>query len=194
MALFSKFFQSSNRRPLIQSSPTLHTESEWIPEDSDSGPSSTTTTKTPLTWHEALSLAFSPRDLGFANLERTSLSSVILTFSDGSKMQVRAPDGSPLELLLHGKNLILKVWPHGDVRDFVALPNGYFLHVKDKKVSFIPRSTSSDTTELPEMSASMGLKSQSVLSRSYWLLQLFLVTMFLILVVGVAALWSRLGN
>src|SRR3974377_1963631 len=113
MALFSKFFQSSNPQPLIQSSPTLHMGSEWTPEDSDNGPSSTTTTRTHLTWQEALSLVFSPRDLGFASLEQTSLSSVMLTFSDGSKMQVQEPDGSPLELLLHGKNLTLKVWHHG---------------------------------------------------------------------------------
>src|SRR6516162_3860201 len=112
MAIFSKFFQSSNPPPLIQSSPTLHTGSEWTPEDSDNGPLSTTTMRTPLTWLDSLSLAFSQKASGSLDLGQTSLSSVTLTFSDGSKMQVEELVGSPLELLLRGKNLTLKVWLH----------------------------------------------------------------------------------
>ena|SRR5215472_565913 len=194
MALFSKFFQSSNPRPLIQSSPTLHTGSEWTPEDFAKELSSTTTTKTPQTWHEALSLVFSQKDSESANPELISLSSVTLTFSDGSRMLLRELDGNPLELLLHGKSLILKEWHHGDEKGFVALPSGYSLLARGKKVSFIHPLTYSAITELLEMSGSMGQRSLSASSKSSWQLQLFLVIMFLILVVGAGALSLLLVN
>src|SRR6516162_5937691 len=146
MAIFSKFFQSSNPPPLIQSSPTLHTGSEWTPADSDNEPPFTTTTKTLLTWHEALSLAFSQKGSESLSLGQTSLSSVTLTFSDGSKMQAEELVGNPLELLLRGKNLTLKAWHPGGEKGSVVLPNGSSLHVKDKRVSYTLLSTFCATT------------------------------------------------
>ena len=194
MGHFLKFFQNWSLRPSTPFWPTLPTESESTAEDSASGPLFTTITTTPPTPQSSLSPASSPKDSASAAPEQIYLSSVTLTFSDGSRNLLQELDGTLLELQLPGSSLILKAWHLGEGKVFAVLQNGSSLPVKVKRASSIPPSMSAATTEWPGTSASTVPRNQLVSSRSYWLHLLYLVIMFSILVAGAGVPWLLRGN
>src|SRR5258706_6066583 len=136
MALFLKLCQSLSRVLSTPCFATLPTELELTAQAFARERYIITTIPTLPTPHENCSLASSAKGSESASHGPICLSSVILTFSDGSRKHVSVPDGSRSVLLLHGENLTRKEWPLGVAKDFVALQNGYFLLVRGKKDSF----------------------------------------------------------